>query len=389
MRALFRSLENVGRLGIKELRSLRSDPLLLFLVVYALTFAVYSAAEDAALDVENAAVAVVDEDRSNLSLRIRDALRAPWFREPEVISFEEIDPALDRGRYTFVLVIPSGLEADALAGKRPTIQLDVDATAMSVAGRGARYVESIVQEEAARFVARGWIEAGTGGTIAGDFPVPVRLVTRARFNPNLESRWFQGVIEVVSNVTLLALILAGAAVIREREHGTLEHLLVMPVRPTEIMLAKVWANGLVILVAALLSLQLVVRGLLGVPIVGSLWLFAAGGALYLFAMTALGIFLATSVRSMPQFGLLAIPVFLTMILLSGTYTPLESVPRVLEQLMKLAPSTHFTSFAKSVLFRGAGVEAVWPDLAGIVITGAGFFLVALIRFRASVAVTRS
>jgi ABC-2 type transport system permease protein len=370
---------HVARLGVKELRSLRYDPVLLLLILYAFSFSVYSAAEDAAIDVRNASVAVIDEDRSQLSRRIRAALVEPYFQPPEVIAFDQVDSALESGSYSFALDIPPEFERDVLAEERPVLRLDVDATAMSVAGRGAGYVEAIVREEVARF-------------LADESPpregAPARAVVRVRFNPNLRSKWFQGVIEVVNNITILAVVLAGAAVIREREHGTLEHLLVMPVRPAEIMLSKVWANGLVILLASLLSLSLVVRGLLGVPVAGSLALFAAGTALYLFSVTALGIFLATVARSMPQFGLLAIPAFIVMVLLSGSYTPAESMPELLQQGMRALPSTHFTAFAKSVLIRGAGAAVVWPDLLGVTGTGAVFFSGALVRFRASVAETR-
>jgi ABC-2 type transport system permease protein len=373
------SLGKVLLLGVKELRSLRADPVLLPLILYAFSFAVYSAAEDAAIDVRNAAVAIVDEDRSTLSRRLSAALAPPWFQQPETIAFDEVDPALETGRYTFVLDVPPDFERDVLAGEQPTLRLDIDATAMSVAGRGASYIQTIVQREVARFL---------GDEAPGDAGDPVRTVIRVRFNPNLRSEWFQGVIEVVNNITILAIILAGAAVIREREHGTLEHLLVMPVRPSEIMLAKVWANGLVILVAALTSLVVIVRGLIGVPIAGSLSLFAAGTGLYLFSVTALGIFLATLARSMPQFGLLAIPAFIVMILLSGSYTPLESMPTFLQWLMLGSPSTWYTEFAKSVLSRGADIRVVWPELAGVFVTGAVYFAAALVRFRASVATAR-
>jgi ABC-2 type transport system permease protein len=373
------SLGKVLLLGVKELRSLRADPVLLPLILYAFSFAVYSAAEDAAIDVRNAAVAIVDEDRSTLSRRLSAALAPPWFQQPETIAFDEVDPALETGRYTFVLDVPPDFERDVLAGEQPTLRLDIDATAMSVAGRGASYIQTIVQREVARFL---------GDEAPGDAGDPVRTVIRVRFNPNLRSEWFQGVIEVVNNITILAIILAGAAVIREREHGTLEHLLVMPVRPSEIMLAKVWANGLVILVAALTSLVVIVRGLIGVPIAGSLSLFAAGTGLSLFSVTALGIFLATLARSMPQFGLLAIPAFIVMILLSGSYTPLESMPTFLQWLMLGSPSTWYTEFAKSVLSRGADIRVVWPELAGVFVTGAVYFAAALVRFRASVATAR-
>jgi ABC-2 type transport system permease protein len=97
------------------------------------------------------------------------------------------------------------------------------------------------------------------------------------------------VMQVINNVTMLSLILSGAAVIREREHGTIDHLLVMPLTPLEIMLAKVWANGLVMVLAVVLSLYVVVQGVLGVTIVGSIGLFALGTAFFLFAMAALGI----------------------------------------------------------------------------------------------------
>ncbi len=374
-----RSLGRIFLLGVKELRSLRADPVLLPLIVYAFSFAVYSAAEDAAIDVRNAAVAIVDEDRSTLSRRLYAALTPPRFQRPETIAFEDVDSAMERGRYTFVLDVPPDFERDLLAGDRPTLRLDIDATAMSVAGRGAGYIQTIVQREVALYLGD---EAPSG---SGE---PVRAVVRVRFNPNLRSEWFQGVIEVVNNITILAIILAGAAVIREREHGTLEHLLTMPVRSSEIMLAKVWANGVVILVASLTSLVLVVRGLIGVPISGSLSLFTAGTALYLFSATALGIFLATLARSMPQFGLLAIPVFIVMILLSGSYTPIESMPTFLQWLMMGSPSTWYTEFAKSVLSRGAGVQIVWPELTGVFATGAVYFTAALVRFRASVATAR-
>ena len=127
---------------------------------------------------------------------------------------------------------------------------------------------------------------------------------RARFNPSLTPMWFGSLMEVVNSVTLLSVILAGAALIREREHGTIEHLLVMPVTPLEIMLAKVWSMALVVLLAVLSSLTFVIQGILKVPIDGSVALFMVGAALHLFATTSMGIFMATLVRSMPQFGLL-------------------------------------------------------------------------------------
>ena len=170
--------------------------------------------------------------------------------------------------------------------------------------------------------------------------------------------------------------------LREREHGNIEHLLVMPLQPYELMFAKIWANGLVVVVAAMASIFVVVQGALGVPIVlSSIPLFALGLAIYLFSVTALGIMLSTLVRSMPQFGLLAFPVFIVMNLLSGGNTPLESMPMFLQKAMQFVPSTHFVSFSQAVLFRDATLPMVWPAMLKMFIIGVAFTIFTLSRFR--------
>ncbi|MFZ4807297.1 MAG: ABC transporter permease [Hyphomicrobiaceae bacterium] len=373
-----RRLSNVYRLGIKELFSLRSDPVMLFLIIYSFTFAIYTVATGVKTEVRNAAIAFSDEDRSALSRRLRDAFLAPYFKTPELVTVGEIDRALDDGRYSFVVDIPPRFEADVLAGRRPTVQIFVDATAMTLAGNGTSYIQSVITQEIGSYLGQARIETR----------LPVTLAVRARFNPNLESSWFTAIMQIVNNVTMLSLILAGAAVIREREHGTIEHLLVMPVTPGDIMLAKIWANGAVILGAVLISLVVVVRGILAVDVHGSLALFSVGTAFFLFAMTALGITLATVARSMPQFGLLAIPFFVVMNMLSGGVSPLEAMPRLLQIVMTASPSTHYTSFAQAVLYRGAGLSVVWPDIAAMGVIGAVLLTIALYRFRASMAAVR-
>ncbi len=370
---ILRKLENIFRLGLKELVSLAYDPVLSILILYSFTFAVYSPAKNAQMELANASVAIVDEDRSTLSMRIHDALLAPFFFPPGHLSIGEIDEAMDSGRYTFILDIPPNFQADLVAHRHPTIQINVDATAMAQAGTGSGYLSSIISQEVRTFL--GEDEIG----------LPVKLVTRAMFNPNLQSTWFLGISQIVNNITLLAIILTGAALIREREHGTMEHLLVLPLTPSDIMIAKVWANGLVIVVAAAFSLKVVVQWALGVPIAGSMLLFLGGTVLYLFSVTALGIFLATISQSMPQFGLLAIPVYIVMSLLSGGNTPLDSMPEALQVVMYASPATHFMSIAQGILFRGAGLDVMWPEFAAVAGIGAAFFVAALMRFRASVA----
>jgi ABC-2 type transport system permease protein len=372
-------LANIYRLGVKEFFSLRRDLVMVGLIVYAFTYAVYAPTQHAQTELKNASVAVVDEDRSQLSQRLRDALIQPLFQPPVELAANEIDAAMDSGSYTFVIDIPPKFEADVLAGRQPELQINVDATAMTHAGHGATYLQQIIAREIREFM------RGKGAALQE----PVSLVVRAKFNPNLNSTWFMGVMQIINMITLLAIMLTGAALIREREHGTLEHLLVMPLTPAEIMIAKVWANGLIIVIAATLSLKVVVQGLLAVTIAGSVPLFVAGTALYLFSVTALGIFLATIARSMPQFGLLALPIFTVMYLLSGGTTPLDSMPRWLQIAMQFSPSTHFVSLAQAILYRSAGFDVVWPSFAAVTAIGVVFFLSALVRFRKTISVTQA
>lgn len=368
---LRRHLANVYRLGIKELWSLWRDPMMLVLIVYTFTFAVYASATAMPETLHNAPIAIVDEDDSPLSQRIASAFYPPYFTAPIRITQARMDAGMDAGEYTFALVIPPQFQRDVLAGRPAEVQLNVDATRMSQAFVGSGAVQQIVLGEVEEFVQR----------YRGAAAPPVALELRARFNPALEQSWFGGLMQIINNVTMLAIILTGAALIREREHGTVEHLLVMPVTPTEIMLGKVWSMGIVVLVAAAVSLHAVVRGLLGVPIEGSVPLFLVGTALHLFATTALGIYMATLARSMAQFALLLILTLLPLQMLSGAMTPRESMPALVQTIMLAAPNTHYVELGQAILYRGAGWSVVWLPFLALAVLGTVLFLLSLRRFR--------
>lgn len=372
MAALLIHLQNILRLVVKELRSLRADPIMLVLVAYTFTVAVYTVATGVKLEARDLTIGIVDEDESEFSRSLLGSFGPPLFKVSKRIAANEIDAEMNSGRLVFVLEIPPRFQADLLAGRHTAVQLNIDATAMTQAGNGAVYTQQIIAQEIANR------HAGRETTSS----LPINLVVRARFNPNLDSGWFSSVMQVLNNVTLLTIILTGAALIREREQGTVEHLLVMPITPVEIMLAKMTANALVILVAAVASLIFVVKWALGVPIAGALLLFVLGTAIYAFAVAALGILLGTLATTMGQFGLLAIPVFVVTQLLSGATTPMESMPIWLQWIMRIfSPTPHFVAFSQGVLYRGAGLDVVWPEIAKIVAIGVAYFAFALTRFR--------
>ena len=370
-----RTLKNIWELGLKELIGLLRNPLMLLLIAYSFTLSIKDSAESATDTINEVAIAIVDEDDSELSRRIRDAFLPPHFKTAAVIKPYEADRVLNEGRYTFVLVLPLNMERDILAGRRPSVQLNIDATQMSVAFAGAGAVEAIVNGEIARHCSRENVPAESF----------ISLQTRNRYNPNLTQKWSQAISDLVNAISMLAIILTGSALINEREHGTMEHLLVMPVTPFEMMASKIWAMTLVVLMAVTATVFLVIRHWLEIPIAGSIPLFLAGVTIVLFAINSLGIFLATIANSMPQLGMLVILVLMPMNMLSGGQTPLESMPPFVRKFAMLLPTTHFNTFASDILYRGVGIEVVWKPFLAIFLIGLVLFLFSLSRFRKSVA----
>jgi ABC-2 type transport system permease protein len=245
---------------------------------------------------------------------------------------------------------------------------------MTQAFLGNGYIHVIVDSEVTAFVQHH----------RADAILPVEPEVRVLFNPNLSNVWFGSVMELINSITALSLILTGAALIREREHGTIEHLLVMPLTPFEIMMAKVWSMGLVMVLMAMASLVFVVQGWLQVPIQGAIALFVLGMALHLFATTSLGILLGTVARSMPQLGLLMVITLLPLQMLSGGMTLFESMPDWVQKIMQVAPTTHFVSLAQAILYRGADITIVWPQCLTLFAIGSVFFGLALSRFRKTI-----
>jgi ABC-2 type transport system permease protein len=366
--------KNILHLGVKEMWSLARDPIMVLLIVYAFTLTIYSISTALPDSLSQAPIGIVDEDQSALSQRIVNAFQAPWFKPPTMETREEMDARMDSGKDTFALDIRPNFQQDVLAGRSPAIQLNTDATRISQAFTGSAYVQRIVLEEV-----QSWLQR-----YRSVFKPPVDIEERVRYNPNLSRRSFGAVVALIDQITLLSVLLTGAALIRERERGTVEHLLVMPVTPFQIMTSKIWSMGLVVLVASALCLIFIIEGVLGVPVNGSRTLFLCGTALHIIAATSLGMFLATFARTMPQFALLMILVLLPLQMLSGGVTPRESMPEFVQQIMIAAPTTHFVKLAQGIIYRGGTLDVVWPQFLALALIGAALFSVALIRFRKTI-----
>ena len=364
---IMQMLKNIYYLTRKEFRSVFSDPVLLIVISYYFTMPVYDMSR-MSTDVKHAAVAVIDRDQSVLSFRIRDALQAPFFQSPKAIDPHDTDALMNRGEFTFVIEIPPNFQRDVQAGRHPQIQLLIDATSMTQAGLGSSYINQIASREINDF-------AGI------ELPEVIKPVVHAEFNPNTESSWFMPTSQIGTMAFLLLMLLAGAAVIRERERGTIEHLLVMPVTAPELMMSKIFANGVVIMISAMLSLWFVVHLSIGVPLNGSLLLYAVGLAVFLFAVSSLGIMIATLAPTMAQFGMLVLPVYIVINLFAGGSSPRVNMPQVAQDISEYWPLTQFMKFAQNILFRGAGLEIVWPQMLAMLLLGLLLLGLALLRFR--------
>src|SRR5690606_12983889 len=191
------SLVNIYRLGVKELWGLWRDPIMLGLIVYAFTFSIYTAATAQPETLHRAPIAIVDEDRSPLSARIAMAFQAPHFTAPAMISPGAVDAGMDAGKFTFVLDIPPDFQRDVLAGRQPSIQLNIDATRMSQAFTGNGYIQQIVMGEVTEFLQR----------FRGESTPAVDLALRMRFNPELEQTWFGSITELIDMITMLSIVL--------------------------------------------------------------------------------------------------------------------------------------------------------------------------------------
>ncbi|MEM8838068.1 MAG: ABC transporter permease [Pseudomonadota bacterium] len=374
---MFRMIGNIYWLGTKELRSILTDAVLVALIVWSFSMAIYTETSAVGETVNNASIAFVDEDRSALSRRIMTSFYPPYFKRPQEIPASEMQEALEQARFMFIVAIPPEFEADILRGRQPSLQINIDATAVEQASLGAGYIQNIVLDEVAR-----------SASDVTDLELPVNLEINRAFNPNGSQKWFHAIVSLFDQVSMITIILTGAALIREREHGTIEHLLVMPLTAFEIVLAKVWANGLIILIAFFLSLSVVVEGILEVPVAGSKALLLSGTVIYLFAAAAIGIFLATIARTMAQFSLLVLMTIMPMIMLSGGMTPIESQPDMIQPITWFLPSRHYIAFSQAVVFRGAGFDIVWPEFLTVACLGTAFFTASLLLFRRSISTSK-
>ncbi len=372
------SLLRIRRMVVKELRQLFRDPKTKRVIFVSPIIQLILFGYAVNTDVRNVATALVDLDRTVESRELVDAFTASGYFRVVVRSDRPADlqRALDHGDAVVALQIPVGYSKDLAAGRGPAVQLLVDGTNSNTATVAQGYAAKIVQELATRR-ARAERAATGAPALAG---IDVRA--RAWFNPSLESRVYNvpAVIGVI--VLLMCLLLTAMAVVREREIGTLEQLLVSPLSPSELMLGKT----IPVAGVALVQLSLVTAVALlwfDIPFRGSVPALLLAAALFILAGLSFGLLIST-ISSTQQEAFLAMFLFvMPAIILSGFLYPVDTMPEVFQALTLANPLRHFLEIVRGIFLKGAGVADLTVQFGVLTAMAAGGLVGATRRFRAS------
>lgn len=362
----------------KELLQLLRDPILLVFVLYAFTADIYNAASGVSFQLNNAALALFDLDRTVASRELAAHFMPPEFHWAYAISrAQQGQQLLDDGKAMAVLDIPPGFGRALSRGEQASVQLQIDAS-NSVQG----FLASV---DAEQIVARYGLEQtatrfGLSGATGLEAPL-INNNTRVWFNPNQNDAWFMGISELLNVVTLFSMLLPAAAMVREKERGTIEQLLVSPLSPLQIMIPKIVAMVAVILAGTALGLFGILVPVFSIPVAGSLLLFFSLTTLYVCTLAGIGILIATVTRNMAQAGMMVILLLAPMMFLSGAWTPPEAMSAAMRLGMYVSPLYYYINASYGILMKGAGVNVLWPMFLGIAVIGAAVSTTTIVRFK--------
>lgn len=367
----------LAAMTIKELLQLGRDGFLMFAIVFLFTVDIYMT-RNVRLELNHATVVVHDADHSGASRELIHRFRPPYFKlGGEILDARHGIRLLDQGQALMVLDIPSNFQQDLLRGKPTDVQVMVDTSNTVLGSLAASYTAQIIGQYSFEAALE---RMGATEESLGNVPM-IEDRHRVWYNPNQNDQWFIPISELLTVITILAIMLPAAAAVREKEHGTIEQLLVSPLTPVQILLPKVIAMTLVILLGTAVSLFLVLDLAFHIPIKGSLPLFFAVTALYTIATSGLGLYIATVSRNLAQAAMLAILILMPMIFLSGAWTPPEAMPAGLREAMYLSPLYYFIEMGYNILLKGAGLDVLWDSLLGLTLLGTTIFGLGVWRFK--------
>lgn len=350
----------------KEFAQILRDKALLFILAWAFTGAIYTAGHGMSMEVKKFPTVIYDLSKSPASRELINRFQLPYFK---ILSYlhreEEITQWLDSGKASMAIIIPPDFQRRINSGEQAKVQVITDGTISMSATIAAAYVAQIAGDYSMEVLER---QGRFTRSAFENLPI-IDERLRVEFNPNILSSWFTSLLELLNMFTMVSLLLTAAAMVREKEYGTLEQLLVSPARPGEIFIAKIIPTIVIVLSLSFLSIFLVLKPIFNVPIRGSLLLFYSITAIYVFTMSSLGIAIATVARNLPQAMMIMLLILAPMLFLSGAWTPPEAMAPWMQWASLISPMRYFIDFGYSVLFKGNGIAYVWHDILGIVLMG--------------------
>jgi ABC-2 type transport system permease protein len=371
-------LDRIIAMTVKELKQLIRDPVLLLIVAYFFTADVYMAGSGVTLNLHNAPMMVIDHDHSAASRELIYRFREPFFDfKGEISSKNEAQNLLNKGEIMAVLDIPENFQSLLLQGKLAAVQFQVDTSNTTLGTLASGYATEITNDFGQDFVNK---ELGMTNDQMETAPV-IQNRYRVLYNPNRIDSWFMSISELMTVITMLSMMLPAAAAVREKERGTIEQLAVSPLSSLQILLPKVISMGLVILLGVAICLFVIIIPIFHLPIKGSIGLFFALTALYVFSASGIGLFIATISHTLAEVTMLVILLLFPLVLLSGAWTPPEAMPTVIRWVMTVSPLYYYTEMSNAILLKGAGINIIWGSLTGLSALGGIFFSFGVWRFR--------
>lgn len=360
----------------KEFIQMWRDKMLLFILIWSFTVSPFVASNGMSMEISHHPYIVYDQSQSPGSRELLSRFREPYFRLLDVVySNREVVEYLDSGKASMAIVIPPDFAKKISAGSPANFQVISDGTISLSATVAVMYVAQISGSYTLDL-----IEQRGLGTIAKQSIPYINIDNRIEYNPNMTNAWFSGLVDFISKITMVSLLLTAAAVVREKEYGTIEQLMVTPARSFEIFLSKIIPNIFLIVPLSLVGLVGVMKGFYGLPIAGSIFLFYLVLVLYIFVMSSLGIQIALLAKNLPQAIMMMIFLLMPMIFLSGTFTPMEAMKPWMRWTGLLIPMHYFVDFTFDVLLKGNSLYYVWPSILGLVVLGTALFISSSVIF---------
>ncbi|MBV1888917.1 MAG: ABC transporter permease [Proteobacteria bacterium] len=363
----------------KEFRQLFRDIPIMLITVWAFTGSIYMAGHAIDLDVNQYPIAIYDMDKSDASRELVSLLRPPYFKiVANLESDQQVEPFLDLGKGSLVVIIPPDFSRN-IEGRNAQFQVISDGTQSQTAMLAISYIGIITYQYNMQLLLDN-PSASLAGISADSLPgIDSRI--RVEYNPNIDHTWFTSILEVFNMITIVGMLLTAAALVREKLYGTLDQLMVTPVKAAELFLAKIIPPLILTMCLSLVSLYLLVHQVFGTPLRGSMLLFYGVAILYSFSISSLGLLVAVFARNIAQAMLILFMILIPMLFLSGALTPPESMSPIMSYISLLSPMRYFMDFGYQVLFKGNGFAYVWHDIVGIIIFGTLIFSGSMWRFR--------